>query len=205
MKRVIVFHHFGGVGGAGKSLIDILLSIDSSVYDVTVVCPSVPSDMVTLIKSYNIKVIETVETPINFAHYNGGIHSLLSVRTLLNLLKLLLDMPKVEKIICELNPEIVIVNSMTLFHIGKIAQNREIKTICFHRETYIKGLIGARSAFIKRCLSNYFNKVVFISQYDLNQSSSVVTDKTVVYDKVHHEIFDNLDIGECKEDRKSVV
>lgn len=199
MKKIVVFHHFGGIGGAGLSLMDILASIDRNLYEVTVVCPNNPLGMVELMKGEGIKVVETDHTPINFAHYNGGIKYIFSPRTVTNLLRLLRDIPSVKRLINDLEPEMVIVNSMTLFWIGKVAQRRKCKTVCFHRETYVSGCLGLRTALIKHYLSKYFNKVVFISNYDLKESESVRTQKEIIYDKVHRYKYENLDRHTCRE------
>lgn len=189
--KILLFHQSGAIGGAGLSLLHILDALDKDKYEIKVVCPSIPEDMCRLINEHGVEVIATDSTPIIFPHYNGGIKYALSIRTLWNLVCILRDKPKVNKILEQSAPDIVIVNSMTMFMIGRYAKLKGIKTICFHRETYQKGLFGVRTNYIKRQLSYNFDKIVFISEYDKESTKPCNAKKYVVYDKVDTSLYSN--------------
>jgi len=202
LKKILFFHHFGGIGGAGLSLLHILHSIDKTKYHVAVVCPSHPNQMVNEIEKLDVKLIRTEVTPKIFAHYNGGIKYFLSIRTLVNLIDIINDWPRVKKIIEKNSPDIIVVNSMTLFWIGKIAKKRNIKTVCFHREIFQKGILGFRSWIIKKGLSRYFDKVSFISEFDMKKAGRLNAEKVLIHDKVDISKFSNYTREQARCDLK---
>lgn len=197
-KSVLFFHQSGAIGGAGVSLIHVLNSLDRSRYSICVVCPSVPNDMVKALEGMKVKVIPTDNTPILFPHYNGGIKYAFSIRTMINAIQLIRDKRTVCKIIEREKPDIVAVNSMALSHIGRYAKKNNIRTVCFDRETFQKGFLGIRTSIIKKWMSNYFDKVVFISKYDFSQmDDGCGCEKIIIYDKVDlkcYEIKDRMDL-----------
>lgn len=193
MRKILVFHHFGGIGGAGLSLLHILSAIDYNQNDVKVVCPGVPNDMVKAISLLNIEVIETNGTPKIFAHYNGGIKHFLSIRTFLNFWDIIKDYKKVKNIIENQSPDLVVVNSMTLFWIGAITKAKGLNAVCFHRESFQKGIFGFRSWIIKRGLSKYFKKVAFISKFDMEQAEDISSEKVLIYDKVNSSSYKDIE------------
>ncbi len=192
MKKILIFHHFGGLGGAGLSLLHILKSLDVNKYNIKVVCPNTPNDMVKAIKELNIEVIETDGTPKIFAHYNGGIKYFFSIRTFVNAFSILNDFPKVKKIIENESPDLVFVNSMTLFWIGKITFEKNIPSVCFHREAFQNGIIGFRTSLIKKGLSKYFKRVAFISKFDMKKAGGKIENQLLIYDKVEGHIYDQV-------------
>lgn len=208
-NKMLVFHQSGAIGGAGLSLLHIVDNIELEKYDISVVCPNKPHDMVDELSKRNITVIPTESTPVIFPHYNGGIKHFFSIRTIMNLLQINRDKKNVKHIIKEVNPDVVVVNSMTMFFIGKYAKAMGKKTVCFHRETYQKGMFGFRTSCIKKGLSKYFDKVVFISQFDCAVTVPCNAQKHVIYDKVDMSLYQyehNLrETYGIKEDEKTVL
>lgn len=184
MKKILFIHHSGYIGGAGISLIHILDSVDKNKYSITVVCPSYPSDLSDVLKNkgYNVALISN-GIPI-FYHYSGGTSVFFSLTTVKNVASIIKSYKKIKNIIIDNKPDIVIVNSMTLCWVGKILKSLRIKSICFHRESYTRGLLGIRTRYIKYCLSEYFDRVAFISQYDYHQTGKTNSIKKVIYDRV---------------------
>lgn len=183
-KKALIIHHSGAIGGAGVSLLHILEAIKKLNLDVTVYCPIEPNDMAIEIRKLGYKVVsEPSNIPI-IQHYSGGSKFFFDYRTLRNIASIIKSKKSIKELIIKTRPDIVMVNSMTLSYIGKIAQSMNIESICFHRETYAKGFFGIRTKVIKFQLSNHFKKVVFISQYDLKQSGEMKSRTFVVTDKV---------------------
>ena len=88
---------------------------------------------------------------------------------------------------------------MTLFWVGKIAKKYNAETVCFFRETYIRGLIGLRTAYIKNNLSKYFDKIAFISNYELVRSKGIKSYKVTIYNMVCEEGYDRYTKSEARD------
>lgn len=192
MKKILIIHHSGVIGGAGVSLIHAIKSINQKEYKVVVLCPEEPLDMVNALKNENCEVISSRKSPKIFNHYNGGISHALSIKTVKNFFDILFDYKKIKQVIISVNPDVVMVNSMTLFWVGKVVKELDKKSICFHRETYQKGLMGFRSKIIKLGLSKWFDSVVYISKNDLRETGKISGDAKVIYDRVDISAFNNI-------------
>lgn len=184
MKKLLIIHHFGGIGGAGLSLLHIIRAIDNKKYQVYVLCPKHPDDMLKALKNENCIVVPLENELTLFNHYNGGIKYAFSPRTISNILHIFMDKRRIGNYIKSVSPDVVITNSMTLFWIGKIAKKMGLKTVCFHRETYQKGLFSFRTNIIKRGLSRWFDKIAFISKFDLQSTGKTLAKKQLIYDRV---------------------
>lgn len=199
MKKMLLIHHYGGISGASISLLHIVHSLNKNKYKIIVMCPRDSGEIIEALKKEKCEIIITEKSPQIFAHYNGGIERALSLKTIKNLFSILKDKIIVEKYIKDINPDIVAVNSMTLFWIGKISKSLNKETICFHRETYQKGLFGIRSMIIKKGLDKWFDKTIFISQNDYNDTPNTNMRKEIVYDKVDLTLFNNYNKKNSRE------
>jgi len=100
-----------------------------------------------------------------------------------------------------IEPDIIAVNSMTLCWLGPLIKKMKKKLVCFHRETYAKGMLGVRTCYIKNRLANDFDLVIFISQYDLEKTGPLRGKAAVITDKVE---FDEYPIGNKEDLRKGL-
>lgn len=198
MKKLLLIHHYGGIGGAGLSLVHIINKIDKSKYKVYLLCPQNSDALIKLLANENCEIITSSTSPKIFAHYNGGIPHAISLKSFKNLYSVFMDMKYIREYIQEVNPDIVAVNSMTLFWIGKICRELDKRSVCFHRETYQKGLFGIRSRIIKNGLSKWFDKVAFISCNDYNESGELKAEKKIIYDRVDSKLFNNFTKKQAK-------
>lgn len=188
-KKILLVHHSGYIGGAGVSLFHIALSLKSlnEKYDLKVYCPSNPPHIYNWLEKNEIETIRANRTPIFFTHYSGCDRFILDRNSFKNIIDIYLfkrSWKELKKTILENRPDVVIVNSMTLFWMGPLIKKMGIKTICFHRETYAKGLFGIRTTFIKESLKNFFDGVAFISYNDLHETGKTVGSSRVITDKV---------------------
>ncbi len=193
-KKVLVFHHHGSIGGAGLSLLHIVRSIDKNKYDVIVACPQQPSDMIDCLEKIGVTTIRTNNTPVIFAHYNGGIKYALSIRTFINVFNILKDKKNITKIINDVKPDIVMVNSMLLSFVGKYIRDSNVEKVCFCRETYQRGLFGFRTHLIKKWMSNHFDKIAFISEHDKGLTYPCNAKKYLITDKVEIKKYKDAEI-----------
>lgn len=186
-QKLLFFHHASKIGGAGVSAVNVLDAIDKSLFDVTVFTCSVNEQMVNYFLSRGYKVIPGGLSPVSFCHCVGSELFIFSPQFIKNILSIFFDKKRIKTLLKNVNPDIVIVNSMTLFWIGRIAKKQKIRTICFVRETFIKGLVGIRTFCIKKHLRLYFDRVVFISQYDLNKCNIPINKKVLIYNMLTEE------------------
>lgn len=184
-KKILFFHPSPYINGAGLSGLNLLHAIPEDSYDKVIYCnSSYGGSMADMFENSGYKVIRGNRSPVVFLHFSGGRLFALSIRAIVNYLKILYDYKSIENIIIEQKPDIIVVNSMTLFWIGKLASKYHAEAICFFRETYIRGFIGIRNRVIKRFLSKYFDKIAFLSRFDLEQNKKVKSKKTVIYNSI---------------------
>lgn len=183
-KRVMFIHHCGYWGGAGLSLLHILESLKNTALDMIVYCPSKPDNMIKQIKNLSVECFSSPPSISTYNHYSGSMRCFFSYKFFIENVRIQKSKSDIKKILKTYSPDIVVVNSMTLCYVGRIAKSLSIKTVCFHRESYAKGFIGFRTKLIKSSLSKTFDKVVFISNFDLKQTGNMRSKSYVVHDKV---------------------
>jgi glycosyltransferase involved in cell wall biosynthesis len=205
MKKVLIIHHSGYIGGAGVSLFHIAMALKSmpDKYEVEVYCPSNPPYICNCLKENGIKTIKTDSPPVLFNHYNGcnkiafGRFSLMNIRDVFIKKK---GWQEIKNVIEVSKPDVVAVNSMTLCWMGALIKKMGIKVICFHRETYAKGMFGIRTSYIKRCLKKDFDGVAFISNNDLKETGQIKGVAKVITDKVDVSLYEQVDKIKLRKD-----
>lgn len=197
MKKLIIFHHYNSSIGAGLSLLHILQSLNTLELNVEVCLPNIQGDLDKKIQEmgYNVFYSEYI-TP--YMHFSGNHAPFFSIKHLVNCYRVKNSMGQIEKIISNKHPDYIAVNSMTLFWIGRIAQQCGAKAICFHRESYRKGLLGIRTNYIKKNLSRNFDVVAFLSNYDMNQTPKGSARYIRITDKVDVKKYNMLEKNKCR-------
>jgi len=188
-KKILFIHHSSTIGGAGLSGLNVLRAIPKESYEVTVYCNSEQNGMADIYRDAGFNVIYAGKSPIGISHYSGGEVFVLSPHVLINLLYIYFDKSKISTLIQKIKPDIVIVNSMTLYWIGKIAKAYNAETICFFRETYAKNCFGLRNSIIRNGLNKYFDKISFISKYDLELNKGLNCSMNTIYNMIPSEEF----------------
>lgn len=200
MKKVLFFHHMGTVGGAGLSGLNVINSLNKSEYDVTVFCNTKHSeDMSDLFRKKGYKVINAGSSPKIILHFSGSQHQIFSAFFIKCVYDVIRDVSIIKETIKTVDPDIVVMNSMTLFWIAIVAKKFKKETILFFRETYIKGLLGFRTSIIKHIISRYVDKVAFISNYERSLSINIKSFKKTIYNAIDGSVFRGLDRAECRE------
>lgn len=195
--KLLIVHHSGYIGGAGISLIDIVSSLKHLHLDITVICPDNPTDMKNILHEMGVDVIGVKNVEI-FSHFSGSSNFALGFRAIRNVINIIRKQKNLIELIDSIKPDVVFLNSMTLFYLGRILKEHGYKTVCFHRETFANGLFGLRSHYIKKSLGCHFNKIVFISKFDRNESKLPLYKTKVITDKVEC----NIDISSYSEEVK---
>ncbi|PKE65099.1 hypothetical protein CW674_08625 [Macrococcoides caseolyticum] len=178
IKKILFIHHYGGYGGAGISLINNIRLLKDS-YDITVLLPSNPKEMVDELSKLNIKIIKYDDIGM-LPIYSGG-SNILKPSFYINIMKIIKSKKIIERILFDKQFDLVLVNSLTLSWIGLI--DNITPKICFVRET-----LNSKNLFFnkiyKYLLTKKFHKVFFISNFDCskfnlkNNSSYVLNDCT---------------------------
>lgn len=175
MKTILFIHHYGGLGGAGKSLLNNVQKC-SEFSNVVVIVPKEPSDILKLlmkIRNVHIRVVDFVPSiPV----YNGGF-SAFSLRLYLHLLKSYWKRRSFINLIKSISPDLIISNSLILSWVSLIKINA--KKICFIRETKANSIIDRLHS---KCLK-YYDEVIFISKYD-RDSWALKNNVDVLYNSV---------------------
>lgn len=197
MYKLLIFHHYNSPLGAGLSLLHILEKINLNQVRVSVCLPNIEGNLDSKIKKMGIKVIYS-DSVTAYMHFSGGQNSFVSRKHIQNLSKICKSRKTIAEIIKTENPDIVAVNSMTLCWIGRIAKELNKKAICFHRESYCKGMMGFRTSLIKRELRDCFDEVAFLSNYDIQQTPNGRAKYIKITDKVDIKLYEKLDISECR-------
>jgi glycosyltransferase involved in cell wall biosynthesis len=163
MKKIMIIHHSGSLGGAGVSCYNTANSL-MKYYDVVVYVPETPTHFSEFLISKQINV-KTYSVPLgSIPYYSGGtpILSPVFIKSIWNIKKYKQDWK--ELIISE-SPDMIIANSKTTSWLSSISNELNIKSLCFVRETRKKSILNLYN-LIQKYLLEKFTGVIFISEYD---------------------------------------
>lgn len=188
MKNIFVINHWSGIAGGNVSLVQVSSAINKmpEKYFLAIYCPGSPPDLADWLEEEGIEVIRSKSFLATFNHYQGSNKFLLSYTSLKYIYKVIMreGWKEVEKSLKRKNPDLVILNSMTLFWMGPLIKKMGYKIICFQRETFINGYFSLRTLIMKKMMKKFFDGIVFISNNDLsdmgedfNIKLNVITDK----------------------------
>lgn len=185
MKKILFFHHNSRISGAGVSGRNVIRAIDKNKYEVVVYCSTRDGETVAdFFSAEGVRVIKGGDSPKFYEHCVGSEHLFFSPRHFKNLLEINADKVKIRRVIQTEKPDIVILNSMTLFWISCIAREFPCKVMMFFRETWVKGFLEFRNRLIESVISQNIDEVVFISRYDCISSRGITCKKTTVYNAI---------------------
>ncbi|MBQ9886567.1 MAG: glycosyltransferase family 4 protein [Lachnospiraceae bacterium] len=192
MKKVLIIHHSGVLGGAGTSLMHVIESLQDK-YDVTLYISAAPRDMVEKIYSKNLKVTvkEYTERIGALTYYEGGDNAV-SPRFMYRTLLIAKQRKYWQGVIDSEKPDIFIVNSKILSWFGSLDFPENCKTVCFVRES----LKGNKDSWLNKRIRRYldmFTQVFFLSEYDTQQIKLEKAETVVVPNFISPENY-NLDI-----------
>lgn len=202
MKKVLFIHHNTISVGAGLSALQIVGNIPQKSYDITVCMPNGEGDLASKFEAMGVKVRNEIPCTCTYTHVSGYHYNVFSISHIHNVFELLRAKKTIENVIEEEKPDIVIVNSMTLFWIGKIAKRAGAKTVCFDRETYCHGMFGVRTRYIKSKLNRDFDKIVFLSEYDMMQTGKNFDKYVKITDKVDPVLYEKINKNETRRELK---
>jgi len=202
LKKIMIIHHSGSIGGAGVSVYNTIISLKDD-YEVVIYCPSKPSDFSEYLYEKGINV-KTYDFPIGTIHNFSGGPPAYSPGFLKGIINISKYRGEWERILRTENPNLVIANSKTLAWTALLFRKMNIKSICYVRETRKKSLTNFWNN-IQRSLLDKFEGVIFISRYD-QKTESLRNAKTQVVpnfidlesykqNRSRNEICNSFDIG----------
>jgi len=194
VKRILYFHHGGGIGGAPLSLLYLLQRLDRSRYEPVVVTLK-PGPVVDLFRSAGIET--HIEPGISdFSHttlewYGGREWWRLPGK----LLRIMPSIHRARELVRSFSPALVHLNSSTLAPCAVACARERIPVVWHIREPLAQGVFGLRRALLRYVIDRYADRVIAISQYDAEQ---LIPSKRihVIYNFVDFALFDRSLSGE---------
>lgn len=191
MKKVLIFNHVGILGGSSVSLMQIIESIDTNKYELQIATVCKPNNISKELTNKGYNVINLSSEVLSYYYFNGGSPPFLSPASLKNIYNIFKARREVREILSKNKYDIVIVNSMTMFYIGKIAKKFGLKTVCFMRETFPNKIFSIRKSMIIKSMIKNFDAIAFISKFDQKDFSKYKGKAYTIYDKVDVDRFLN--------------
>ena len=184
MKKALVFHHCGYLGGGLLSCFD-LIDMLSKDYDVYLAIANPTEGIAQLLNSLDIKEQYNLTGFPTLTYHNAEHNTLKTILKYFASLKYIDDWVSVAK---RVQPDIVILNSSALVPLIKPLKSAGFKTMCIVRETMYsdKGLLINR--LIRKKLSGA-DAVAYLTGYDLEQWSVKGVRQFVLPDVVNERFF----------------
>ena len=183
-KKILYFHHSGNLGGAPKSLSLLIKQIDQKKYDpILVMLKDGPGRK--LFDNLNIPVIIEPKLKVFSGSEMTGMNWKIFVKNMLGIIPTYL---RTKKILKNIKPDIIHLNSTCLFVIAMAAKhfNPAIKIICHVREPLLKSVWGK---ILEVMNGRYIDEFIAISKYD-EASLKNKSKSQIIYNAVDFNEFD---------------
>ena len=185
--KVLYVHHGGAAGGAPRSLFFLLKKLDLNRYEPYVVISYDEKKLKELYESVGAKVIYEPEC----GAWHGSTVGRMSAGMLYANLKLAYPTYKVaKKVVEQVSPDIIHLNSTCLFIFAKAAKQRNpnIPIVCHVREPLLPNFWGD---ILRKGCHKYVDAFVAIEKYDLDSIDASNKYAKVVYNFVDFDIYNN--------------
>ncbi len=158
--KILFIHHGTGIGGASLSLLYLASGLDKELFDVSVLFMQA-SEAVDLFKQSNLNVVGPINRS-DFSHTKIWWYRWYHVHHLLRAIKdsLLLYAFEAERWLKKLQPDIIHLNTSSLFAWAKVAKKLNIPVIWHIREPLAPGYLGIRRSAIKWLIKNWATKII---------------------------------------------
>jgi glycosyltransferase involved in cell wall biosynthesis len=187
MKKIVVIHNWGAIGGSGISLYYTCQSLQKK-YELIVYIPEIPSALDRFLK---LKGIQTKTYPFQIAqipYYSGG-SSITKPGFWYFILQISMQRSYWKAVLLKEKPDLVVVNSKVLCWMADIIPN--ISSLCFVRETIPGNPKNLINAWMKSKLEK-FSIVAFLSKYDLEQTNLTQARSIVSPDFLQLKDYENI-------------
>lgn len=187
-KKILFIHHSGGLGGAPKSLAFLIEKLDNLQYE-PIVLTIADGPVVKLFEEAGAKVI----IKENLYPFHGTTVS--GMRTKLFIKNFLYVLPtyfRAKKMIKDINPDLIHLNTTCLFIFAKAAKEviDDIKIVSHVREPLLESFSGK---ILKYMNHKYVDAFIPISNYDKSKLNLKNRYSKVIYNFVDFDVY-NSDI-----------
>jgi glycosyltransferase involved in cell wall biosynthesis len=184
---ILYVHHGKGIGGAPQSLLYTIQGLNKSKFSPKIVFIN-KGEHLKLFKGKNISYrIEICYKDLS--HTEVSSYSLMNPIFWLRLFWQPISYLNAKKVLREEKPDLVHLNSSTLFSFAIAAKKSNIPVVWHIREPLKKGLFGFRQLILKRIIDKYSDAIIAISKNDANkliQSEKI----SIIYNFVDFKKFD---------------
>lgn len=184
MKKILYVHHGSNQGGAPRSLSFLLQKLDRDQYEPYVLCISDERN-IEFFENCGAKVIfEPHIKPFHGSTVSGMNWKLFGK----NILGVFPSWKYMKKIISEVQPDIIHLNSTCLFTLAAACKKAflQIPIICHVREPLLPGFFGD---ILRHYNRKYVDHFIAIEQYDADSICVADTPVDVIYNFVDFEIY----------------
>ncbi|MBN1679718.1 MAG: glycosyltransferase family 4 protein [Anaerolineae bacterium] len=201
--RVLYVHHTDKLAGSTWSLLYLVNRVKQMGVEPVVAVPY-PGPAEDLFKQNNIDVIHL---PLDrFAHVEGGWveHPLRYPGAIIAcgrwLKKYRAGLEQFEYVIQTAKPDIVHLNSLTLAPYAAVCSRLKIPVVVHVRESVVDGLLGVRTQWLKRLVTNHVDRIIYICEDNRKRLTGSDPKGVVIYNPVDFAKFDkNLDTIEIRQ------
>ena len=167
--KILIIHHSGSLGGGTISCFDVVNAINKNEDEIILSLPPGENAARHKAKELKINILNENIMPLIFGYYNGSTNIL---RVTIKSVFSLKYRRKWKKILRQLKPDLVLLNSIIQWPMISLLNSMNIKNICFVRET----MRGKPNNIINKIIAKSLQKangVVFLSNFDKKQWSLV--------------------------------
>ncbi len=166
MKKILYIHHGVGIGGAPISLLNLIKPLDRTKYH-PIILFLFESPAIDLFRNAGIEVLG----PVNYSDFSHTkiwwyrwyhVHHL--VRALWGTYKILTEIGLWW--IAKIKPDIIHLNTTSLWPWAVVARKMGIRVICHVREPLAPGYLGLRRALVRWAVGRYADDIVAICKND---------------------------------------
>lgn len=176
MKTILYLYHTSTIGGGSFCLLNILKSINRSLYKPVVLLKNY-GPLVDEIERLGIKVyfLPTLSTvPYNISTFTPS--------KIINAYHIITSFSKYESLLSKISPDIVYLNTMMLYPYLRSAKQKGIKTIIHIREHWPENEHRHQRNLALRNIDKYADHIIGINTYSISMFDFSKKPKTIVYD-----------------------
>lgn len=165
-KKILYINHSDALGGSIRSLAYQIGALDKEKYDPIVICSGKNSEVVAAFEEFGAKVF--IDDHIHvFSHTTGTWYSFLSILGFWEFLKAVVYfLPSIKqtvKIVRQINPDLVHLNSLVLPASAIGAKISGLPVVWHVRESVVTGHFGLRKGILRWLILKFADEIVFIS------------------------------------------
>ncbi|MCF2494195.1 glycosyltransferase [Dyadobacter chenhuakuii] len=186
-RKILYVHHSGNLGGAPRSLSFLIDKVDKEKYDVSLLCIANGPGL-DVFKNMPINIILNEKI---FPFHGSTVSGMTLKLFLNNFVRIPQSFIQTIKVIKEVNPSLIHLNSSSLFIVAMAAKflNIKIKTVCHIREPLLKYSISA--LLIKYFCYFFVDYFIAIDSYS-GASMKVRDNMKIIYNAVNFEQYNPL-------------